>query len=340
MLAGEWMPLLSFKNIKGKFVDVTARSGIIAETGFWSSIAAGDFDNDGDMDYALGNMGLNSFYRTSSKYPATIYGKDFNGDGNYDAIPSLFLQSSYQDKTIREFPAQTRDDMIKQMISMRAKFPNYNSYANSTIDKVFSAEEMKGALIKKATNFSSSILINDGTGKFTMQSMPELAQVSNLNGMVVDDFNADGNLDVLFCGNDYGTEISVGRYDAMNGLMMKGDGSGNFKPISISESGIYIPGNAKAMVKLLSANNSYNIIASQNRDKLSVSRLNSNFEIIKPQRNESSALITYKNGKKQKIEFPYGSSYLSQSSRFMMMTPDIATVLFIATDGKKRIVKK
>ena len=340
MLAGEWMPVLSFKNIKGKFVDVTARSGIIAETGFWSSIAAGDFDNDGDMDYALGNMGLNSFYRTSSKYPATIYGKDFNGDGNYDAIPSLFLQSSYQDKTIREFPAQTRDDMIKQMISMRAKFPNYNSYANSTIDKVFSAEEMKGALIKKATNFSSSILINDGTGKFTMQSMPELAQVSNINGMVVDDFNADGNLDIMLCGNDYGTEISVGRYDALNGILMKGNGKGSFNVMSIAESGIYIPGNAKAMIKLIGSNKSYDVVTSQNREKLRINRLNTSYEVLKPQKNENSALVAYKNGKKQKIEFPFGSSYLSQSSRFMILTPDIVTVSFIATDGKKRIVKK
>jgi hypothetical protein len=340
MLAGEWMPIMSFKNNKGKFNDVTANSGVVNETGFWSSIAAGDFDNDGDMDYALGNMGLNSFYRTSPTYPATIYGKDFNGDGNYDAVPTLFLPTSYQDKTIRQFPAQTRDDMIKQMISMRAKFPNYNSYATSTIDKVLTPEEMKGALVKKATNFSSSVLINDGTGKFKMQSMPELAQVSNVNGMVVDDFNADGNLDVVLCGNDYGTEISVGRYDALNGMLLNGDGKGGFKVVTIAESGIYIPGNAKAMVKLLTANNSYNIVASQNRDKLRIARLNAAHEIIKPQTNESSALVTFKNGKKQKIEFPYGSSFLSQSSRFMMLSPDVASVSFLATDGKTRVVKK
>ena len=340
MLVGEWMPVMSFKNTKGKFTDVTVNSGVVKETGFWSSITAGDFDNDGDMDYALGNMGLNSFYRTSPSYPATIYGKDFNGDGNYDAVPSLFLPTSYEDKTIREFPAQTRDDMIKQMISMRAKFPNFNSYANSTIDKVLTAEEMKGALVKKATNFNSSILINDGTGKFKMQAMPELAQVSNVNGMVVDDFNADGNLDVVLCGNDHGTEISVGRYDALNGLLLKGDGKGGFKVVTIAESGVYIPGNAKAMVKILSANNSYNIVASQNRDKLRIARLNAAHEIIKPQTNESSAIVTFKNGKKQKIEFPYGSSFLSQSSRFMMLSPDVASVSFLSTDGKTRVVKK
>jgi hypothetical protein len=170
--------------------------------------------------------------------------------------------------------------------------------------------------------------------------MPELAQVSNINGMVVDDFNADGNLDIMLCGNDYGTEISVGRYDALNGILMKGNGKGSFNVMSIAESGIYIPGNAKAMIKLIGSNKSYDVVTSQNREKLRINRLNTSYEVLKPQKNENSALVAYKNGKKQKIEFPFGSSYLSQSSRFMILTPDIVTVSFIATDGKKRIVKK
>ena len=340
MLVGEWMPIMSFKNNNGKFIDQTASAGIISQTGFWSSIVSSDFDNDGDMDYAVGNMGMNSFYRASSTYPAKIYGKDFNGDGNYDGVPTLFLPSSYQDKTIREFPAQTRDDMIKQMISMRAKFPNYNSYANSTIDKVFTIEEMKGAVVKKATNFNSSILINDGKGKFKLHSMPEGAQIANITGMVTDDFNGDGNADILVCGNDYGTEISVGRYDAMNGLLMKGDGNGNFNIISIAESGIYIPGNAKAMVKLLGPNQTYTIVTSQNRDRLKIARLNGNTEFIRPQSNEKNAVIEYVNGKKQKIEFPFGSAYLSQSSRLMLASAGIKRVSFQSLDGKTRIVNR
>ena len=292
------------------------------------------------MDYAVGNMGMNSFYRASSTYPAKIYGKDFNGDGNYDGVPTLFLPSSYQDKTIREFPAQTRDDMIKQMISMRAKFPNYNSYANSTIDKVFTIEEMKGAVVKKATNFNSSILINDGKGKFNIRNMPEGAQIANITGMVTDDFNGDGNADILLCGNDYGTEISVGRYDAMNGLLMKGDGNGNFNVTSIVESGIYIPGNAKAMVKLLGPNQTYTIVTSQNRDRLKIVRLKGNTEFIRPLSNEKNAVIEYINGKKQKIEFPFGSAYLSQSSRLMLASAGIKKVSFQSLDGKTRIVSR
>jgi hypothetical protein len=110
--------------------------------------------------------------------------------------------------------------------------------------------------------------------------------------------------------------------------------------MTIAESGVYIPGNAKAMVKILSSNNSYNIVASQNRDRLRIARLNAAHEIIKPQTNETSALVIFKNGKKQKVEFPFGSSFLSQSSRFMLLSPDVVSVSFLATDGKTRVVKK
>jgi hypothetical protein len=339
LLTGEWMPIMSFKNMQGKFVDVTKKSGTEKQTGFWNSISAGDFDNDGDMDYAVGNMGLNSFYRASEKYPARIYGKDFNADGNYDAVPTLFLRTSYLDNKIQEFPSQTRDDMIKQMISMRARFPNFNSYAISTIDKVLTEEERKGALVKEAVNFSSSILINDGQGHFIMTAMPLIAQVSNVNGMVSDDFDGDGNIDLILCGNDYGTEISVGRYDAMNGLLLKGNGKAGFEALSIAQSGIYIPGNAKAMVKLIGNKDSYQIISSQNREKLKVFRQESPAKIIRVSQNETYAIVEFKDGRKQKIEVPFGSSFLSQSSRFIKIGNDVSVLTIYGNSNQERVIR-
>jgi hypothetical protein len=338
ILVGEWMPMKLFKNKNGRFVNYTLASGINQETGFWTSISPGDFDNDGDIDYAIGNMGLNSFYRASKKYPVKIYSSDFNQDGNYDAIPSLYLHSSFNDKTIREFPSQTRDDLVKQMINIRSKFPNYKSFASSTMDMVLSKTDFKKATIKSVVNLKSSILLNDGTGKFTISSMPIPAQISPINGMVVDDFNSDGNLDILMCGNDFGTEVSVGRYDAFNGLLMKGNGKGGFTALSISESGIYIPGNAKSMVKLMGLNNSYIVVTSQNRDKLRVNRLNSVAKLIRANPNEKSALLEYKNGIKRKIEFSYGYSFLSQSANFFISSPMLKKVTFFGIHGITRTI--
>ncbi len=111
-----------------------------------------------------------------------------------------------------------------------------------------------GALRLKANMLQSCYLRNEGGGRFTIIPLPVAAQVSAINGMVVDDFDGDGNLDVLINGNDYATSIGIGRYDAFNGLVLKGDGAGGFKSMSMLQSGINIPGNGKALVKLAGAN--------------------------------------------------------------------------------------
>lgn len=324
LLAGEWMPVTLLKNQKGKFVNITASTGIDDKIGWWNTIAPGDFDNDGDTDYLIGNQGMNSLYKASEKYPVKVVAKDFDNNGSYDAFPSLFL--SDRDGTMKEFPAQTRDDVIKQMIGMRRKFQKYQTFAVATMDDILTEEERKDALHLTANYFSSSYIRNDGDGKFTIKQLPLPAQVSVLNGMTVDDFDGDGNLDVAINGNDYGTEVSVGRYDALNGLIIKGDGAGNFLPLTILQSGIFIPGNGKAMAKLKSAAGNYLLAASQNRGELKIFRLKKDARCIQLKPGDVSATIKYKNGKIRKEEIYYGASFLSQSGRFLNINKNVATV--------------
>src|SRR5262249_43114054 len=158
-----------------------------------------------------------------------------------------------------------RDESIKQMVSTRAKFVNYKSYASATMADLLTKEQLQNAIIKKANNFTSVLVINNGNGQFSLKPLPYMAQFSSLNGMIVDDFNDDDNLDVLINTNDYGTNVSHGRYDALNGLLLVGDGAGNFTPKSILESGIFIAGNGKGLVKLRNANYEYMVAAAQNR---------------------------------------------------------------------------
>ena len=338
ILAGEWMPIKFFKNDKGIFKDVSTTSGINTQVGWWNTVVPGDFDNDGDIDYIVGNLGQNSFYKASDKYPVSIYAKDFDNNGSYDAFPSLYLPTSQLDTILKEYPAQTRDDIVKQMIGMRAKFPNYKSFASSTIDQLFTKEQLKDALILKANNLKSCYVRNDGNNKFTLLSLPAQAQISVLNGMVVDDFDGDGNLDVLINGNDYGTEVSVGRYDALNGLLLKGNGTGNFIPQTILESGIYIPGNGKALVKLRGKDEKYLLAAGQNRGPLKVFELKKSIKNLPLLFNDESVEITFKNGKKQRQEFYYGFSFLSQSARFLNIGENVKTIVITNTNNQKRTI--
>lgn len=317
ILAGEWMPVTFLKNNKGVFSNVTDRSGVQKQTGWWNTIAPGDFDNDGDIDYIIGNMGRNSFYRASEKYPVHITAADFDKNGSYDAFPSLFLPDKKGE--MKEFPAQTRDDIVKQMISMRTRFQNYKTYAEATMDKLFPAEQFKQAQRVEANTFQSVYLRNDGNGTFTMSELPQQAQFSALNGISVADFDGDGNLDVAINGNDYGTEVSVGRYDALNGLVLKGDGKGNFKALSILQSGIFLPGNGKALVQLRGKDGTALIAASENRGPLRVFRQKQSVKLIPVTPADISATIFLKDGRKQKQELYYGASFLSQSGRFLQV---------------------
>jgi hypothetical protein len=207
------------------------------------------------------------------------------------------------------------------------------------MDRLFSKDQIKDALILKANNFRSSFCRNDGNGKFTLISLPSQAQISIINGMTVDDYDNDGNLDIVLNGNDWGTEVSVGRYDALNGLLLKGDGKGNFVAQSIIESGIYIPGNGKALVSLKGKKDKYLLAAGQNRGPLKIFELNSRVSFVSLQPDDVSAELTYKNGIKRKLEFYYGSSFLSQSGRFLKTDETMKSINISKVSGEKKNIE-
>jgi len=339
ILAGEWMPITFLQNDRGVFKNVSDKTGINNKIGWWNTITAGDFDNDGDMDYIVGNLGRNSFFQASDKYPVSVIAKDFDNNGTYDAVVSSFVPVSESDPEKKDFPSESRDDIIKEMPGLRKRYENYKSFARADMDSLFPASVRKGALQLHANYLSSVFLRNEGNGKFTLTALPMQAQVSILNGLSVGDYDGDGNLDVIMNGNDYGTEPVLGRYDALNGLLLKGDGKGNFNALSILESGIFIPGNGKALVELKSKSGSLLVAASQNKGPLKVFQLKNNKKFIELKPLDETAIVYYKNGKKQKREINYGSSFLSQSGRFLMFDENVISIEIIDNRGNKRIIK-
>ncbi len=334
ILAGEWMPVKFFKNNNGVFEDVSSASGIADKSGWWNSIVAGDFDNDGDIDYVIGNLGENTFYKGSKQFPVSIYAKDFDKNGITECIPTKYIKDSTG--ILKEFTAHTRDDIVDQMPFIRKRFLTYKAFAEVSFDKLFSAEEIKDALKLQANYFESAFLRNRGDGTFEISALPGVVQYSCLNGMIADDFDADGNLDILMVGNDYGTEVSTGRYDGCNGLFLKGNGEGGFAPLSILQSGFFMPGNAKALVELRNSAGKTLIAGSQNRGPLKVFELKGDYKTIALEPSDVSVIITYKNGKKQKREVNYGASFLSQSSRFLNVANNAISAQVKDNKGKVR----
>jgi hypothetical protein len=279
-------------------------------------------------------VGQNTFYQASDQYPVSITAKDFDKNGIFISMPSVFLPDVNGVK--KEFPAHGRDDIAKQLPSIKKKFATYKPFALATMDEILTPEQKRGALRMKANMLQSCYLRNDGSGKFTMIPLPTEAQFSVINGMVVDDFDGDGNLDVLINGNDYSTEVSTGRYDALNGLLLKGDGKGGFTPLTILQSGIYIPGDGKGLVKLLGASGDYLIAASQHKDVLKLFKLKKKTKTVKVSPDDVSAILKFKNGNIQKEEFYYGNSFLSQSGRFLTINENVSEVQITNSKGNNR----
>ncbi len=336
IVVGEWMPVSFFKNESGKFRNITSSLGMEGNSGWWNSIVAGDFRNTGRMDYIVGNLGLNSLYQASDSFPVYMTAKDFENNGRFAGIPSLFLPD--QQGVKREFPAQGRDDITRQLNSLKKGFNTYKKYAVTTMDKLLTPEQRQGAIRLKATMLQSCYLRNEGNGKFTMIPLPKEAQFSAINGMVADDFDGDGNLDLFINGNDYSTSVGIGQYDAFNGLLLKGDGAGGFSPLSMLQSGVNIPGNGKALVKLTGPDDEYRIAATQHRGELKLFALNKKQRIVRVNKEDRSAILKLSNGKIQKQELNQGSSFLSQSASFLTVGDLVTSVQITNNRGAVRSI--
>ncbi len=337
ILAGEFMPIQFLKNVGGTFQDETKISGIQRHTGWWNSLTSGDFDNDGDMDYIVGNTGRNTNTDISENHPIKVYYKDFDNNGNGDLFPACYFPDRAGE--MQEYPYFGRLEIAKQYNVIPRKFPFHKELAVTTMDKLFTPEEMEGCLILAANNFNSSYIENLGNGKFSLKAMPKSVQRSPIYGMQTVDVNQDGHLDVLMVGNDYGMEVSVGRMDAHDGIVAYGDGQGNFDIQDASTSGFLVQGDAKALVTIAhQATGEQLFIASQNRGPLKIFTTGIKNKTIDLKESDVSALIQLKNGKTRKQEFYFGTGFLSQSSRSVLMDDAIVKVIITNDKGDKRTI--
>jgi len=337
VMAGEFMPITILKNNQGKSFLIHESEELKSKVGWWNSVASGDFDNDGDIDYIFGNNGLNTLLKASNKLPVSIYAKDFNNDGFFDAIPTVFYKDTEGDR--KEFPFNTRDDLAKQFIQTRQRFQNYAKFSQATIKEILKPEELKDAIVVRATFFESSYMENLGNGKFSIKALPIEAQFAPIFGIITQDFDQDGNLDILLAGNDYGIEVSVGRNDAFQGLMLRGDGKGNFLTVNMQKSGFCADGDAKSLVKVLNPKGKLMTLVSQNRNYLKLFEYRYPTKNIPLTSNDIFAWIHLKNGKKRKEEFSFGNSFLSQSGRNLVLSSDVKLVEIVDFKGNKRQIQ-
>lgn len=243
VLVGEWMPITIFENNNAKLTDATGKYFDKKYTGWWNCITISDINHDGHPDIIAGNIGLNTQCKATDAEPAEMLYKDFDDNGSVDPILCFYIQHV-------SYPYVTRDEMLDQMSIMRGRFPDYKSYADATVDKIFTAEELQGVKKLSANHLATSFFLSNAQGKLHENNLPVQAQYAPVYTITILDYDHDGKNDLLLCGNLNHARIRFGKYDANYGVLFKGDGKGGYSYVNQPESGFNLKGDVRSVLQL------------------------------------------------------------------------------------------
>ncbi len=242
VIVGEWMPVMVFIQEDGKLIDRTKEFGLENTNGWYHALEIGDFNKDGKMDLAVGNHGLNSRFRATREEPVSMHLNDFDHNGTIEQIISRF------DHGI-SYPLVLRNDLVAQIPSLKKKYLHFSDYRSKTMADIFTPEQLTESIVLNAYSFETTVFINKGN-TFEKNTLPVQAQFAPIYSILAEDFNNDGNLDLLMGGNLYRAKPETGIYDGSYGLLLTGDGTGNFAPLSSTESGVSVKGEVRTMKQI------------------------------------------------------------------------------------------
>ena len=241
LVTHEWGPVKLYKNTRGKLADESVKAGLANGTGFWNGITGRDLDGDGDIDYAVTNLGLNTKYRATSRRPVMGFYGDVAGLGG-----DFFIEAYFEDGKL--LPGYEFDLLKNSIPVLVDKFRNYHGYASATLSEVFPGRQLMTAHRVQAIALESGLLVNDGNGIFQFKAMPRLAQISRGFGVCATEVNGDGFPDILIVQNFESPRLETGHMSGGLGLLLKGSSNGSFSPVWPNESGIEVPGDARSLV--------------------------------------------------------------------------------------------
>ncbi|MCE7994668.1 MAG: CRTAC1 family protein [Roseivirga sp.] len=267
VFVGEWMPVRIFLNEDGSFKDHLSASGLKDSHGLWKTIESGDFNGDGLIDFAVGNMGLNTRLMASTAKPLTLHINDFDKNGSVEQITCMYDGE-------KAVPIIMLKDLVKQLPGLRKKYIKYDSYKDKTLDEIFSPDALENMLTLEVRELASSLFINQGNGAFEKILLPEQAQISQTYAIHATDTDDDGYTDLILGGNQTRMKPELGINNASYGLTLRGLGNGSFEPLKAIESGIFVKGEVR-QVESINSDQGPLLIFVRNNDELKVFRRNS-----------------------------------------------------------------
>ena len=263
IVVGEWIPITIFKNTNGKFIKDNI-SSFDKTSGWWNTISEIDFDNDGDMDYFVGNLGANNKFHPSKEKPLHVYGNNFDNDGHYDMI----LSKVYNGNLV---PVRGKECSTQQNPFVSEKIHTYKEFASSTLGDIYGNDVLENSYHKQVYEFQSVYIENKGNGNFELKYLPTIGQLGPTMAFAFKDINKDGHIDVIGVGAIHESEVETVKYDSNVGYVLLGDSKGGLKPFK--DVNFYNNLNAKGMKVVNIGNQSYLFIANNN-EALSIFKIN------------------------------------------------------------------
>ncbi len=242
IVIGEWTYVGFFENVDGQLKNKSDQYFDMNTKGWWNTLSIADIDQDGSEDIVLGNLGYNYKYKASKDKPFTVYGKDFDNNGNSDIV----LATYYGDEV---YPVRGKNCSSEQMPELEQKFKTFESFAHADLIDVY-GEDLKTALKYEATEFGSMVLFKESIGKYTSTILPPLAQASPINGIIIRDIDNDSDSDIIIAGNLYQSEIETGRADSGTGYIIENLGDRKFKTKPVHKSGIDLREDVKSLYEV------------------------------------------------------------------------------------------
>lgn len=243
VVVGEWTAIKIYELSNGSFTDKTSDYGLENETGWWYSIEVADLNQDGFKDLIAGNLGLNYKYKSTYEEPFHVYYNDFDGNGRGDIVLGY-----YNDGNL--FPLRGRQCSSQQIPALADKFETYDEFGQATLEEVYGDSKLEKSVHYTANTFASKVYLNQGGKGFEMKPLPNRSQLSSINAIMVEDFDKDGNQDMLIAGNLYPVEVETIRNDASYGGLLLGDGKGNFNHLIGVQSGFVADGDVKHLAPI------------------------------------------------------------------------------------------